>query len=161
MSVSGRGRAVVVAVTWGEINALHLFREGNGCAQRAFVSQLARGAGYVLTWQHLDPPATSRHRPPACAATPSHCGKCSTHSSTAISDRTRSAQLHVLAAVRDCRTSRAGTTVLSRRTDFLCVLRIVVCRADLVCRVRVFAAASPFQVVFGWRVGRLQVRGKG
>jgi cell filamentation protein len=39
----------------GEVNALHPFREGNGRAQRAFVSQLARAAGYVLTWQHLDP----------------------------------------------------------------------------------------------------------
>ena len=39
----------------GEVNALHPFREGNGRAQRAFVSQLARDAGYVLTWQHLDP----------------------------------------------------------------------------------------------------------
>jgi cell filamentation protein len=39
----------------GEVNALHPFREGNGRAQRAFVSQLAREAGYMLTWQHLDP----------------------------------------------------------------------------------------------------------
>jgi cell filamentation protein len=39
----------------GEVNALHPFREGNGRAKRALVSQLARDAGYVLTWQHLDP----------------------------------------------------------------------------------------------------------
>jgi cell filamentation protein len=39
----------------GEVNALHPFREGNGRAQRAFARQLARDAGYVLTWQHLDP----------------------------------------------------------------------------------------------------------
>jgi len=39
----------------GEINALHPFREGNGRAQRAFISQLARDAGHTLPWQHLDP----------------------------------------------------------------------------------------------------------
>jgi fido (protein-threonine AMPylation protein) len=30
------------------------FREGNGRAQRAFFSQLASDAGFVLDWQHLD-----------------------------------------------------------------------------------------------------------
>ncbi len=39
----------------GEVNALHPFREGNGRAQRAFFGQLARDAGFTLTWQHLDP----------------------------------------------------------------------------------------------------------
>ena len=39
----------------GEVNALHPFREGNGRAQRAFFGQLARGAGFTLAWQHLDP----------------------------------------------------------------------------------------------------------
>jgi cell filamentation protein len=49
------------AFTWrlahyfGEVNALHPFREGNGRAQRAFFGQLARDAGYTLTWQHLNP----------------------------------------------------------------------------------------------------------
>ena len=38
----------------GEVNALHPFREGNGRAQRAFFGQLARDAGFVLSWQHLD-----------------------------------------------------------------------------------------------------------
>jgi cell filamentation protein len=38
----------------GEVNAVHPFREGNGRAQRAFFDQLARDAGYVLDWQHLD-----------------------------------------------------------------------------------------------------------
>ena len=38
----------------GEVNALHPFREGNGRAQRAFFTQLARDAGYTLAWQHLD-----------------------------------------------------------------------------------------------------------
>lgn len=39
----------------GEVNALHPFREGNGRAQRAFLGQLARDAGFMLAWQHLDP----------------------------------------------------------------------------------------------------------
>jgi cell filamentation protein len=38
----------------GEVNAVHPFREGNDRAQRAFFDQLARDAGYVLDWQHLD-----------------------------------------------------------------------------------------------------------
>lgn len=33
-----------------EINALHPFREGNGRTQRAFLSQLARDAGFRLDW---------------------------------------------------------------------------------------------------------------
>jgi cell filamentation protein len=37
-----------------ELNAAHPFREGNGRAQRAFLGQLPRGAGYPLTWQRLD-----------------------------------------------------------------------------------------------------------
>jgi cell filamentation protein len=38
----------------GEVNAIHPFREGNGRTQRAFFGQLARDAGFVLDWQHLD-----------------------------------------------------------------------------------------------------------
>jgi cell filamentation protein len=38
----------------GEVNALHPFREGNGRTQRAFFGQLARDAGFALSWQHLD-----------------------------------------------------------------------------------------------------------
>jgi len=34
--------------------ALHPFREGNGRAQRSFLSQLARDAGYRLGWEHVD-----------------------------------------------------------------------------------------------------------
>ena len=33
-----------------EINALHPFREGNGRTQRAFLTQLARDAGFRLRW---------------------------------------------------------------------------------------------------------------
>ena len=38
----------------GEVNAVHPFREGNGRTQRAFFEQLAREAGFMLNWQHLD-----------------------------------------------------------------------------------------------------------
>ena len=37
-----------------EVNALHPFREGNGRAQRSFLSQLARDAGFRLRWEHVD-----------------------------------------------------------------------------------------------------------
>ena len=37
-----------------ELNAAHPFREGNGRAQRAFVGQLARDAGYALAWRRLE-----------------------------------------------------------------------------------------------------------
>jgi cell filamentation protein len=34
----------------GEINALHPFREGNGRAQREFISHLAYANGYCIAW---------------------------------------------------------------------------------------------------------------
>jgi len=37
----------------GEINALHPFREGNGRAQREFISHLAYANGYVIEWKNL------------------------------------------------------------------------------------------------------------
>ena len=37
-----------------EINAPHPFREGNGRTQRAFLSQLARDAGFRLDWAAVD-----------------------------------------------------------------------------------------------------------
>ena len=40
---------------FGDVNALHPFRDGNGRAQRAFFTQLAADAGYRLDWQLLDP----------------------------------------------------------------------------------------------------------
>ena len=39
---------------YGEINAIHPFREGNGRTQRAFLSQLARDAGWRIAWSELD-----------------------------------------------------------------------------------------------------------
>ena len=49
----GRDRAgflTGLAPLLAEINALHPFREGNGRTQRAFMSQLARDAGFRLDW---------------------------------------------------------------------------------------------------------------
>jgi cell filamentation protein len=43
----------VLAELYGDINALHPFREGNGRAQRAFVGQLARDAGYRVAWERM------------------------------------------------------------------------------------------------------------
>jgi cell filamentation protein len=53
----GRDRAGFVAgltPLLAEINALHPFREGNGRTQRAFLSQLARDAGFRLDWATVD-----------------------------------------------------------------------------------------------------------
>ncbi|MBI3631040.1 MAG: Fic family protein [Candidatus Sungbacteria bacterium] len=40
----------------GEINALHPFREGNGRAQREFISHLAYKNGYYIEWKHISQP---------------------------------------------------------------------------------------------------------
>jgi fido (protein-threonine AMPylation protein) len=37
----------------GELNALHPFREGNGRAQREFISHLAYAAGYYIAWEKV------------------------------------------------------------------------------------------------------------
>jgi cell filamentation protein len=39
---------------FGEINAIHPFREGNGRTQREFLRQLAAKAGYALDWRRVD-----------------------------------------------------------------------------------------------------------
>jgi len=39
----------------GEANALHPFREGNGRAQRQFISHLARANGYSIAWRNVNP----------------------------------------------------------------------------------------------------------
>jgi cell filamentation protein len=43
-----------LADTYGNWNALHPFREGNGRATREFMAQLARGAGYELDQTRID-----------------------------------------------------------------------------------------------------------
>jgi cell filamentation protein len=40
---------------YGELNALHPFREGNGRTLRAFLRQVAAVAGWRLDWSALDP----------------------------------------------------------------------------------------------------------
>jgi fido (protein-threonine AMPylation protein) len=37
----------------GDLNALHPFREGNGRAQREFMSHLAHAAGYYIAWEKI------------------------------------------------------------------------------------------------------------
>jgi cell filamentation protein len=39
----------------GEVNALHPFREGNGRAQREFISHLAHADGYYIAWENVVP----------------------------------------------------------------------------------------------------------
>lgn len=51
------------AYFYGELNALHPFREGNGRTQRAFWRQLAAAAGYHLDWSELNRTANTE----ACA----------------------------------------------------------------------------------------------
>jgi cell filamentation protein len=42
------------AALHGELNAIHPFREGNGRTQRAFLRQLAAGAGWTVAWESLE-----------------------------------------------------------------------------------------------------------
>ena len=44
-----------LAGSLADVNALHPFREGNGRAQRAFLSQLAHDAGHHTAWVRMDP----------------------------------------------------------------------------------------------------------
>ncbi|MDX2678539.1 Fic family protein [Streptomyces sp. NY05-11A] len=46
---------IQLAMSYGDLNVLHPFREGNGRAQRAFVAQLGADAGYALNWSGMDP----------------------------------------------------------------------------------------------------------
>src|SRR5215213_9112749 len=43
-----------VSAYYAALNHIHPFREGNGRTQRAFLSQLARDAGYDILWERLD-----------------------------------------------------------------------------------------------------------
>lgn len=49
----GEEFAARAAYHLGELNALHPFREGNGRAQRMFLSALARSAGFDLAWERI------------------------------------------------------------------------------------------------------------
>ncbi|MEV7601630.1 Fic family protein [Kitasatospora sp. NPDC089797] len=44
-----------LADLYGDVNALHPHREGNGRAQRAYLGQLAADAGHPIDWTRLDP----------------------------------------------------------------------------------------------------------
>ena len=52
------------AALYGELNALHPFREGNGRTQRAFLRQLAAAAGWQVRWEML----TKQENDDACAS---------------------------------------------------------------------------------------------
>jgi len=41
------------AYYFGELNALHPFREGNGRTQREFISHLAQSNGYYIAWENM------------------------------------------------------------------------------------------------------------
>lgn len=45
-----------LAEHWGEVNALHPFREGNTRTQRVFFQQLAYVAGWPIDWTRIDYP---------------------------------------------------------------------------------------------------------
>ena len=54
--LTGFGEAVFsTRAAWylGELNALHPFREGNGRAQREFISHLAHANGYYIAWENV------------------------------------------------------------------------------------------------------------
>ncbi len=49
-----RGFADRLGYYWGEISALHPFRDGNTRAQSVYVTQLATRAGYTIDWTTVD-----------------------------------------------------------------------------------------------------------
>lgn len=55
------------AVYLARINFLHPFREGNGRAQREFIGQLAREAGFDVSWAGMSPDAMVQACIAACA----------------------------------------------------------------------------------------------
>ncbi len=61
---------------FGEVNAVHPFREGNGRAQRAFFGQLAREAALASIGSTSTPSATSWPPPPSWAETRHRCCRC-------------------------------------------------------------------------------------
>ena len=61
--LQGLGRAefvVRLAESWGELNVIHSFREGNTRAQFVFFSQLAEQAGYQIDVRQFAPGASLR-----------------------------------------------------------------------------------------------------
>jgi cell filamentation protein len=60
-----------LADLYGDINALHPLREGNGRAQRAYLAQLSAEAGHRLEWTGMDP---ERNRLASIASFNGHSG---------------------------------------------------------------------------------------
>lgn len=54
-NLSTTAMAGKIAYYLSEINAIHPFREGNGRAQRAFISQLCSNAGFMLDYSGIEP----------------------------------------------------------------------------------------------------------
>lgn len=46
--------AAGLADRWGELSAIHPFRDGNTRSQRAYVSALAASAGHPIRWSDVD-----------------------------------------------------------------------------------------------------------
>lgn len=44
-----------LAYYFGELNAVHPFREGNGRTQRKFIQQLVSESGHSISFERLDP----------------------------------------------------------------------------------------------------------
>lgn len=58
-ALAGLGRAefsIRAAYYFGELNAIHPFREGNGRTQREFVSHLAHANGFYVAWEKWKQP---------------------------------------------------------------------------------------------------------
>ncbi len=54
--LTGLGRQKFVeraAFYFGELNAIHPFREGNGRTQREFIRQLGRHCGFLIAWEGI------------------------------------------------------------------------------------------------------------
>jgi cell filamentation protein len=63
--LAGLGREQFVAKLakhWGEVNALHPFREGNTRTQRVFFQQLAQVAAWPIDWARIDYPTFIKAR---------------------------------------------------------------------------------------------------
>lgn len=64
VGLNRQGFIARLAEYYGELNAMHPFREGNGRTLRAFLRQLSAAAGWRLDWSALnrtDNAAASRH----------------------------------------------------------------------------------------------------
>lgn len=63
--------AATVADHWGELTAVHPFRDGNSRTQRVFFTQYLAEAGWDIDWSHVNAPAVHAARHIAIATTDS------------------------------------------------------------------------------------------